>query len=184
VASDKVPSSASELRKRETVTIGGRADPRRTIRFFKQVLGWDAPLLRDPAAADRWTWLIIAAYTQLRLAAALAADLRLPWQRPQPPGTMTPLGSAADSAPSARHSALPQPRRNPAGPAPDARKDPRTPARHPATTSASATLNARNEQNAKPRRNRQVKRQAIQLSLIRSWAWSDDDREAAHGIRR
>ena len=35
---------------------------------FKQVLGWDAPKLRDPAAADRWTWIIIAAYTQLRLA--------------------------------------------------------------------------------------------------------------------
>ena len=61
-----------------------------TFRFFKQVLGWTAPKLRDPAAADRWTWLLIAAYTQLRLAAALAADLRLPWQRPQPPGTMTP----------------------------------------------------------------------------------------------
>ena len=61
-----------------------------TFRFFKQVLGWNAPKLRDPAAADRWTWLIIAACTQLRLAAALAADLRLPWQQPQPPGTMTP----------------------------------------------------------------------------------------------
>jgi len=61
-----------------------------TFRFFKQVLGWDAPKLRDPAAADRWTWLIIAAYTQLRLARRLAADLRLPWQRPQPPGAMTP----------------------------------------------------------------------------------------------
>jgi len=61
-----------------------------TFRFFKQVLGWTAPKLRDPAAADRWTWLLTAAYTQLRLAAALAADLRLPWQRPQPPGAMTP----------------------------------------------------------------------------------------------
>jgi hypothetical protein len=60
------------------------------LRFFKQTLGWDAPLLRDPAAADRWTWLIIAACTQLRLAAALAADIRLPWQKPQPPGTLTP----------------------------------------------------------------------------------------------
>jgi hypothetical protein len=67
-----------------------RFDLEHTFRLFKQVLGWTAPKLRDPAAADRWTWLIIAAYTQLRLAAALAADLRLPWQRPQPPGTMTP----------------------------------------------------------------------------------------------
>jgi hypothetical protein len=67
-----------------------RFDLEHTFRFFKQVLGWDAPLLRDPAAADRWTWLIIACYAQLRLARPLAADLRLPWQRPAPPGTMTP----------------------------------------------------------------------------------------------
>ncbi len=45
---------------------------------------------RLAAAGHRWTWIIIAAYTQLRLARALAADLRLPWQRPQPPGAMTP----------------------------------------------------------------------------------------------
>src|SRR5882724_8728906 len=67
-----------------------RFDLEHTFRFFKQVLGWTAPKIRDPAAADRWTWIIIAAYTQLRLAASLAADLRLPWQRPQPPGAMTP----------------------------------------------------------------------------------------------
>ena len=47
-------------------------------------------MLRDPAAADRWTWLIIACYAQLYLARPLAAAIRLPWQRPQPPGTMTP----------------------------------------------------------------------------------------------
>jgi hypothetical protein len=67
-----------------------RFDLEHTFRFCKQVLGWDTPLLRDPAAADRWTWLVIAAFTQLRLARALAADLRLPWQQPQGPGTMTP----------------------------------------------------------------------------------------------
>jgi hypothetical protein len=67
-----------------------RFDLEHTFRFVKQVLGWTAPLLRDPAAADRWTGLIIACYAQLRLARGLAADLRLLWQRPQPPGTMTP----------------------------------------------------------------------------------------------
>ena len=50
----------------------------------------DRPKLRDPAAADRWTWIIIACYAQLRLARPLAADLRLPWQRPCPPGRLTP----------------------------------------------------------------------------------------------
>ena len=61
-----------------------------TFRMFKQVLGWTAPKIRDPAAADRWTWLIITAYAQLRLARPLAADLRLPWERPAPPGRLTP----------------------------------------------------------------------------------------------
>jgi hypothetical protein len=121
------------------------------LRFFKQTLGWDAPLLRDPAAADRWTWLIIAACTQLRLAAALAADIRLPWQKPQPPGTLTPARIRRDSAASATQSALPQPRPNPPGPAPAARKDPRTGTKHPTTTSANTNPKARSEQNDEPR---------------------------------
>jgi hypothetical protein len=67
-----------------------RFDLEHTFRLFKQVLGWTAPKLRDPGAADRWTWLIITAHTQLRLARPLAADLRLPWERPAPPGRLTP----------------------------------------------------------------------------------------------
>jgi hypothetical protein len=67
-----------------------RFDIEHTFRFFKQALGWTRPKLRDPAAADRWTWLIIACYAQLRLARHLAADLRLPWQRPCAPGRLTP----------------------------------------------------------------------------------------------
>jgi hypothetical protein len=67
-----------------------RFDLEHTFRLFKQVLGWTAPKIRDPAAADRWTWLIIACYAQLYLARPLAADLRLPWQRPCPPGRLTP----------------------------------------------------------------------------------------------
>ena len=35
-----------------------RFDLEHTFRLFKQVLGWTAPKIRDPAAADRWTWLI------------------------------------------------------------------------------------------------------------------------------
>ena len=67
-----------------------RFDLEHTFRLFKQVLGWTAPKIRSPAAADRWTWLIIACYAQLRLARPLAADLRLPWQRPAPHGRLTP----------------------------------------------------------------------------------------------
>jgi DDE superfamily endonuclease len=67
-----------------------RFDIEHTFRFLKQVLGWTRPKLRDPAAADRWTWIVIACYAQLWLARGLAEDIRLPWQRPCPPGRMTP----------------------------------------------------------------------------------------------
>ncbi len=61
-----------------------------TFRLFKQTLGWTAPKIRDPHAADRWTWLITACHAQLRLARPLATDLRRPWERPAPPARLTP----------------------------------------------------------------------------------------------
>jgi hypothetical protein len=67
-----------------------RFDLEHTFRLFKQTLGWTAPRLREPAAADRWTWLIIACHTQLRLARHLTNDLRRPWERPAAPGRLTP----------------------------------------------------------------------------------------------
>ena len=67
-----------------------RFDLEHTFRLFKQTLGWTTPKLRDPEAADRWTWLLLAAHTQLRLARPLVADLRRPWERPAPPGRLTP----------------------------------------------------------------------------------------------
>ena len=67
-----------------------RFDLEHTFRLFKQVLGWTAPKIRGPAAADTWTWIIITCHAQLRLARPLADDLRLPWERPAPPGRLTP----------------------------------------------------------------------------------------------
>jgi hypothetical protein len=67
-----------------------RFDIEHTFRLLKQTLGWTCPKLRTPEAADRWTWLILAAYTQLRLARHLAADLRRPWEKPLPPHRLTP----------------------------------------------------------------------------------------------
>jgi len=67
-----------------------RFDIEHCFRFLKQQLGWTAPLLRDPEAADRWTWLVIAAWNQLWLARPLASAARLPWQPALPPGEMTP----------------------------------------------------------------------------------------------
>lgn len=67
-----------------------RFDIEHTFRMLKQTLGWTSPKLRDPHAGDRWTWLVLAAYTQLRLARAAVADLRRPWERPMPPERLTP----------------------------------------------------------------------------------------------
>jgi hypothetical protein len=71
-----------------------RFDLEHLFRFIKSRPGWNRPMLRDPAAADRWTWLIVACHAQLRLASTIAADIRLPWQRPQSapgkPQVMTP----------------------------------------------------------------------------------------------
>ncbi len=67
-----------------------RFDLEHTIRFAKQTLGWTTPRPRHPEQADRWTWLVLAAYTQLRLARQVAADQRLPWERPRAADRLTP----------------------------------------------------------------------------------------------
>jgi hypothetical protein len=68
-----------------------RFDLEHTLRFLKQTFGWTAPRVRLPEQADRWSWLVVAAYTQLRLARARVADLRLPWERRYDPGRLTPV---------------------------------------------------------------------------------------------
>lgn len=67
-----------------------RFDIEHTFRFLKQNLGWVRPKLREPDAADRWTWLILAAHTLLRLARPLAIECRLPWQQPVPSPRLSP----------------------------------------------------------------------------------------------
>lgn len=49
-----------------------RFDVEHTFRLLQQTRGWTRPKLRDPQAADRWTCLVLAAHTQLRLARPLA----------------------------------------------------------------------------------------------------------------
>lgn len=68
MAPDKVPLSASELRKRETVTISTRADPRRSIRTGK-----DCGIGRFPSRT--------MAMNKAWLAAALIAATLLAWLR-------------------------------------------------------------------------------------------------------
>lgn len=68
-----------------------RFDIEHTFRLFKQTLGRTKPRLRSSEAADRWTWLVIAAYAKLRLARPLATDLRRPWEKPADPDRLTPV---------------------------------------------------------------------------------------------
>jgi hypothetical protein len=67
-----------------------RFDLEHTVRFCKQTLGWTTPRPRHPEQADRWTWLVLTAYTQLRLARQVAGDQRLPWERPRPQPRRSP----------------------------------------------------------------------------------------------
>ncbi len=68
-----------------------RFDLEHTFRFLKQSMGWTTLRVRHPEQADRWTWLVLAAFTQLRLARACVADLRLPWERRYEAGRLTPV---------------------------------------------------------------------------------------------
>ena len=67
-----------------------RFDIEHTFRLFKQTLGWVVPQVRNPDSADRWTWLVITVYTQLRLARPLVNDLKRPWEKPLPPQRLSP----------------------------------------------------------------------------------------------
>jgi hypothetical protein len=137
-----------------------RFDIEHTFRLFKQVLGWTTPKIRSPQAADRWTWLIIAVYAQLRLARPLAEDLRLPWERParrgsapalgtaRSPGRLTPARVAAASGTSTRQfpasqcaETRPARPRAPAG----VKEPPRTTPRRRESTKREPSLKARRE---------------------------------------
>jgi hypothetical protein len=90
-----------------------RFDLEHTFRLFKQTLGWTAPKFRSAETADLWTWLIIAAHTQLRLARPLAEDLRRPWEKPAAPHRLTPArvrrGFRNIRATTARPTSVPKP---------------------------------------------------------------------------
>jgi len=121
-----------------------------TFRLFKQVLGWTAPKIRDPAAADRWTWLIIACYAQLRLARPLAADLRRPWERPAPPRRLTPArvrrGFRNIRAKAGCPAGAPKPGKpGPGRPQGSKEPPPRSPLRRGKTTKRDLTLKAHRE---------------------------------------
>jgi hypothetical protein len=67
-----------------------RFDIEHTYRLAKHALGWDKAALRHPGQVARWTWLIIAAITQLRLARPAAEDHRQRWERRRSQGKLSP----------------------------------------------------------------------------------------------
>lgn len=91
------------------------AEHQLTTVIYRNGLGWTAPKVRHADSADLWTWLIIAAHTQLRLARPLAEDLRRPWERPAAPRRLTPArvrrGFRNVHATTARPAAAPKPSR-------------------------------------------------------------------------
>jgi hypothetical protein len=109
-----------------------RFDLEHTFRMLKQTLGWTRPRLRDPHAADRWTWLVITAHTQLRLARGQVEDLRRPWERPAAPRRLTPARVRRGFRNIRGHLALPADAPKPPRPGPG--RPPGSRNRRPATT--------------------------------------------------
>jgi hypothetical protein len=130
-----------------------RFDLEHTVRFAKQTLGWTTPRPCHPEQADRWTWLVLAGYTQLRLARAVVCDQRLPWERPRPQPRLSPvrvrrglpqllvrLGSpAAAPKPAGRSPGRPKGRiSGPAARYPAIKKPTKKPRKKPTTTAKAA----------------------------------------------
>lgn len=121
-----------------------RFDLEHTFRFLKQTLGWTKPRLRTPEAADRWTWLIVAAHTQLRLGRHLVEDLRRPWEKsPAKPGQLTPArvrrGFRNLRPRAALPTSAPKPSRPGPGRPPGSRNTRRAPRHNPGKTTKTAT---------------------------------------------
>jgi hypothetical protein len=115
-------------------------------------------MLRSPAAADRWTWILIACYAQLWLARGLVADIRLPWQRPQPrtagsqvmtPGRVRAGFRGARQAAGTPASAAKPGRPGPGRPPGSKNKDraPATPPARPSSNRTAATTRNASRQN-------------------------------------
>jgi hypothetical protein len=147
-----------------------RFDAEHTFRFCKQTLGWTRPHIRYPQQADRWTWLILAAYTQLRLARHLADDLRRPWQPPLPADRLTPgrvrRGFPRIHRTTARPSTAPKPS-TPGPGRPKGRTSPPAP-RHPV---GKTTVKPHNPK--RPRKKRSTKFQAQWLGREPSTSTTD-----------
>ena len=146
-----------------------RFDLEHTFRLLKQTLGWTAPKIRTPHAADRWTWLVIAAHTQLRLARPLAEDLRRPWEKPAPPGRLTPARVRRGFRNLRPRTALPASAPKPTRPRP------RTPTRLPQPTGPHPPRRRKDHQTRPHHHRRTARRLKIKLTCsdyFSSGTWS------------
>jgi hypothetical protein len=94
--------------------------------------GWDKATLRHPGQVTRWTWLIIAALTQLRLARPIAEDHRQRWERHRSQGKLSPARVRRDLARLATLAGTPASPPKPAKPGPGRPRAAKGPPQHPA----------------------------------------------------
>ncbi|MFE1458942.1 NF041680 family putative transposase [Streptomyces sp. NPDC058735] len=127
-----------------------RFDLEHTFRLMKQTLGWTAPKVRHADTADLWTWLVIAAHTQLRLADPSPKTSAAPGNAAPNHDASPPPASAAGFATSDRPRPARQPHRNRPAPAPGGRPARRTDTAPSATTSARPSNAPRPSRNTKP----------------------------------
>ncbi len=125
-----------------------RFDIEHTFRLFKQTLGWNSPKIRTPEAADRWTWLILAAYTNCGSPDRWRPTCGGPGRdRPRRTGSPPPESAATSGTSAPRPPARPK-HRNPPAPAPDDHQAERTPDPPPPPTTCKhpARHNLRNSE--------------------------------------
>lgn len=67
-----------------------RFDIEHFFRFCKQQLGWTKPAPMLPGTAEVWTWVVLVAYTLLRLARSVVVDARLRWEKPVEQAVLSP----------------------------------------------------------------------------------------------
>jgi hypothetical protein len=129
-----------------------RYDLEHTLRFSKQALGWTGPAVRTPAQAQRWTWLVLAAFTQLRLARTLA-DARLPWDHTPRPATPARVRRAFRALRCTLGTPADPPKPSGAGPGrPRGKTSPRAPRFPPISKSPRKEQATRNKHHARDRK--------------------------------
>ena len=142
-----------------------RFDLEHTFRFAKQTLGWTTPKLRTPQAADRWTWLLIVAHTQLRLARPLA----------EPPPALGATHRLRPAHPGPGPPGVPEHPRTPRLPGPSSqtpRRWTRTATRRQEQTPGTPLRRRQDRQTPRdPQSHRQARKILVDKEQAETWLW-------------